>query len=108
VSAAQPQPISREELLRRRDALAREFAELQYGLGGLAYEMAVRDHWRVDVLVRYAAQLQEIDAQLASVERLGRLDGGAEGACPSCGAPYGRGAAFCSQCGTELIPQAAV
>jgi hypothetical protein len=50
-------PIGRADVLRRRDELARELAELQFDLGGLAYEMAVRDHWRLDVLVRRAARL---------------------------------------------------
>lgn len=95
---------TRDQVLHRRDELAREFAELQYDLGGLAYEMAVRDHWRVDVLVRRAARLQEVDSELAGVERLARLDaGGAAGSCPACGALHARGAAFCSQCGAELM-----
>lgn len=99
----------REDVLRRRDELARELAELQFDLGGLAYEMAVRDHWRIDVLVRRAARLQEVDAQLSGVERLGRLDAGeAGGSCPTCGALHARGAAFCAQCGAQLMPQSDV
>jgi hypothetical protein len=43
----------------------------------------VRDHFRVDVLVRCAARLQEVDAELGNLERLLRIDeGGAAGACP--------------------------
>jgi len=95
----------RDEVLRRRDELARELAELQFDLGGLAYEMAVRDHWRLDVLVRRAARLQEIDAQLAGAERLARVDaGGPAGTCPACGALHAHGAAFCSHCGAALMP----
>ena len=41
-------------------------AALTWDLGGLAYEMAIRDHYRLDVLARKAAELQEADAQLAS------------------------------------------
>jgi hypothetical protein len=36
--------------------------------------MAIRDHFRLDVLVRRAAKLQDRDAELAEVERLLRLD----------------------------------
>ena len=64
----------RSELLRRRDELAREVTELHWDLGGLTYEMAIRDHFRLDVLVRRAAKLQDRDAELAEVERLLRLD----------------------------------
>jgi hypothetical protein len=96
--------IGRDEVLRRRDDLAREFAELQFDLGGLAYEMAVRDHWRLDVLVRRAARLQEIDSQLSGAERLAHTGGGeAGGTCPACGGLYARGAAFCSHCGAALV-----
>ena len=62
------------ELRRRRDALAEQVTELHWDLGGLAYEMAIRDHFRLDVLVRRAAVLQERDAELAEVERLLRLE----------------------------------
>ncbi len=48
--------------------------ELHWDLGGLAYEMAIRDHFRLDVLVRRAAILQERDAELAEVERLLRME----------------------------------
>jgi hypothetical protein len=74
---AQPPPPGGEpELRRRRDALVREVAELHWDLGGLAYEMAIRDHFRLDVLVRRAAILQERDVELAEIERL--LRGGPE------------------------------
>jgi hypothetical protein len=72
-------------LERRREELAAQVAELHWDLGGLAYEMAIRDHFRNDVLVRRAALLQERDAELAEVERklgheraLGAGPGGAE------------------------------
>ena len=57
------------ELERRREELAGRVAELHWDLGGLAYEMAIRDHFRNDVLLRRAAQLQELDTELAEVER---------------------------------------
>jgi hypothetical protein len=99
---------SEDELRRRRDVLAGEVAELHWDLGGLAYEMAIRDHFRLDVLVRRAAVLQERDAQLAEVERLLRMhDGGIAGHCAQCAAPHSRGAAYCWQCGSVLIERRA-
>src|SRR5271165_3240198 len=95
------------ELRRRRDALAQEVTELHWDLGGLAYEMAIRDHFRLDVLVRRAAVLQERDAELAEIERLLRMeDGAVAGSCPHCGAPHSRGAVFCWQCGAALMERA--
>lgn len=92
------------ELQRRRDALAEQVTELHWDLGGLAYEMAIRDHFRLDVLVRRAAVLQERDAELAEVERLLRMeDSASAGSCSRCGAPHSRGALFCWQCGATLM-----
>lgn len=94
------------ELRKRREQLAAQLTELQWDLGGVAYEMAIRDHFRLDVLTRQAARLQQVDAELAEVERLLRLDqAGAAGACGNCGALYARGAVFCWQCGKDLMPQ---
>jgi hypothetical protein len=109
---ARPAPATtdsraRPELVERRDELARDVARLHFDLGGLAYEMAIRDHFRLDVLVRQAAVLQERDAELAELERQVRLeDAGAAGACRSCGAFYARGSAFCWQCGATLVEAA--
>jgi chorismate mutase len=58
------------ELLRRRHELAERVAELQWNLGGLTYEMAIRDHFRLDVLVRRAAMLQECEIELAEIDRV--------------------------------------
>ncbi len=100
---AQP-VVERAELKRRRDRLAEQVMELHWDLGGLAYEMAIRDHFRLDVLVRRAALLQERDAELAEVERLLRAEpDGVLGSCPTCGAPHSRGALYCWQCGTTLM-----
>jgi hypothetical protein len=117
-SARRPSPAQREaapstgpaeddgraQLRRRRDALAAEVTELHWDLGGLAYEMAIRDHFRLDVLVRRAAVLQERDAELAEVERLLAMEESAvAGHCPACAAPHSRGALFCWQCGATLM-----
>src|SRR4051812_15807400 len=104
--AAEP-AAQNSELDERRKRLEEELATLQWDLGGLTYEMAIRDHFRLDVLVRAAAKLQEVDAELAEVERVQRLESaGASGACMSCGALHARGATFCWQCGTRLMESA--
>ncbi len=69
--------------------------------------MASRDHFRLDVVARQAALLQEVDAELAGVERLLRLEeAGAAGGCEACGALYARGALFCWSCGERLLEAA--
>jgi hypothetical protein len=96
------------DLKRRRDQLRARVAELQWDLGGLVYEMAIRDRIRVDVLVRRAAALQNVDAELGEIERILRLEQDATaGQCGSCGAPHSVGAAYCWQCGQPLLPQVA-
>jgi hypothetical protein len=94
------------DLKRRRDQLVARVAELQWDLGGLAYEMAIRNHVQVDVLVKRAAVLQDADAELNEVERLVRMeDTATAGSCTSCGAPHSSGATFCWQCGQPLLQQ---
>lgn len=107
-SVAQPALSgSMAELRRRRQELAERVAELTWDLGGLTYEMAVRDHYRLDVLARRAAELQEADAQLGEVQRLlASAEAGVHGQCRSCGAVHSRGAAFCWHCGAGLIEEA--
>jgi hypothetical protein len=93
------------DLKRRRDQLNARVAELQFDLGGLVYEMAIRDRIRVDILVRRAAELQNADAELSEVERILRLEQtSTAGACASCGAPHSSGAAYCWQCGQPILP----
>ena len=100
-------PVGQPELMKQREELSRKFAELQWDLGGMTYEMASRDHYRLDVLNKQAAKLQEVDAELGQIERLLKLGtAGAAGSCPSCGALQARGAVFCWQCGNELRPAA--
>ena len=94
------------ELRRRRHELAERVAALTWDLGGLTYEMAIRDHYRLDVLARKAAELQEADAQLGEVQRLlATTEAGIHGQCRSCGAVHSRGAAYCWHCGAALMEE---
>jgi hypothetical protein len=94
------------DLARRRDQLAQRVSDLQFDLGGLAYEMVIRNQVRVEVLARRAALLQEADAELGEVERILRMEQtGAAGACGLCGAPHSPGATYCWQCGQPLLQQ---
>jgi chorismate mutase len=96
------------DLQRRRDQLYARVAELQFDLGGLVYEMAIRDRIRVDVIVKRAAALQDADAELGEVERILRLEKtSTAGVCPSCHAPHSSGAAYCWQCGQPIMQQIA-
>jgi hypothetical protein len=93
----------------QRDRLLERFTIMQADLGGAFYEMAIRDHVRLDVLTRRAAELQRVDTELQEVERRLELErSDAAGICPSCSAPYGHGVRFCSQCGGALGPVQAV
>lgn len=58
------------ELVAQRDRLLEKFTIMQSDLGGAFYEMAIRDHVRMDVLTRKAAELQRVDAELLAAERL--------------------------------------
>jgi len=100
-------PIAKDEsaeLAAQRDRLLEKFTVMQADLGGAFYEMAIRDHVRMDVLTRKAAELQRVDADLLAVERmleLRRAD--AAGICPNCDSPYGPADRFCPQCGQSLV-----
>jgi hypothetical protein len=94
------------DLQRRRDQLVARVAELQWDLGGLVYEMAIRNRVSVEVLVKRAVELQDADAELSEVERIVRMEEtGMAGSCGSCGAPHSSGATFCWQCGNSLLQQ---
>ncbi|HET6865516.1 MAG TPA: hypothetical protein VFH80_06315 [Solirubrobacteraceae bacterium] len=94
------------DLERRRDALKARVAELQWDLGGVVYEMAIRDRIRVDVLVKRAALLQDADSELSEIERILRLEHtSTAGLCVSCGAPHSTGASYCWQCGQPILQQ---
>jgi hypothetical protein len=107
---APPNPALGGDLLvdleRRRDQLIARVAELQWDLGGLVYEMAIRNRIQVEVLVKRAVVLQDADAELSEVERIIRSEEtGTAGSCPSCSAPHSSGATFCWQCGKPLLEQ---
>lgn len=105
--AAPVQDGSLSALRHRRRALAELVATLTWDLGGLAFEMAVRDHYRLDVLSRRAAELQRADAQLAEVQRLlASAETGIDGKCRSCGEVHSRGASYCWHCGAPLLAEA--
>jgi hypothetical protein len=94
------------DLKRRRDQLNARVAELQFDLGGLVYEMAIRNQIRVEVIVKRASALQDADAELGEVERILRLEQtSTAGLCAACGAPHSSGAAYCWQCGQTILPQ---
>ncbi|HET7485553.1 MAG TPA: hypothetical protein VFJ64_09285 [Solirubrobacterales bacterium] len=59
-----------DDLIAQRDRLLEKFTVMQADLGGAFYEMAIRDHVRMDVLTRKAAELQRVDAELLAAERL--------------------------------------
>jgi hypothetical protein len=103
--AAAPAPVpENKDLVAQRDRLLEKFTVMQADLGGAFYEMAIRDHVRLDVLTRKAAELQRVDAELLAVERqleVERTD--AAGHCPTCNAPFGHGDRFCPQCGSSLV-----
>jgi chorismate mutase len=109
-SPAKPSPAPGDEMIvdleKRRDQLVARVAELQWDLGGLAYEMATRNRVQVDVLVKRAAVLQDADAELSEIERIVRMEEtGTAGTCSRCKAPHSSGATYCWQCGRPLLEQ---
>jgi hypothetical protein len=100
-----PGDMAREaiDLQQRVDQLQADFARRQWELGGLAYEMAARNYFRLEVLRERAAELQVVDAELAEATRLAQMqDSAAAGECPHCGALHGAGSFYCWQCGETL------
>jgi hypothetical protein len=104
-AATAPAREERADLLAQRDRLLEKFTVMQADLGGAFYEMAIRDHVRLDVLTRKAAELQRVDAELLAIERVLELErADAAGLCPGCGAPFAHTVRFCAQCGHALVP----
>jgi hypothetical protein len=97
-----PQQVN-HELIAERDRLLEKFTVMQADLGGAFYEMAIRDHVKMDVLTRKAAELQRLDIELGEVEEALELErSDSTGACANCGAEFELGARFCSRCGEAL------
>jgi hypothetical protein len=64
------------ELVTERDRLTERFVLMQSELGGLFYEMAIRDHLQLDLLVERAAAMQRVEDELRRVElQLGQESG---------------------------------
>jgi hypothetical protein len=102
-AAPVPEKPNQKELLAQRDRLLEKFTVMQADLGGAFYEMAIRDHVRLDVLTRKAAELQRVDAELTAAERVLDIErSDAAGHCPNCGSPFMHGVRFCAQCGNPL------
>lgn len=116
-------------LVARRDRLVERFTAHQLDLGGVLYEMAIRDHVVMPVLLERAAVLQGVEADLkraqaeldeaeatAEAVRNGAREAGSEPngsseaisrssgvrSCGSCGADAAVESAFCSACGEKL------
>lgn len=101
--APAPESPNLKDLIAQRDRLLEKFTVMQADLGGAFYEMAIRDHLRLDVLTRKAAELQRVDAELTDLERQLEVErSDAAGHCPACGSPFGHGVRFCNQCGSPL------
>lgn len=69
-----------DDVRAQRDRLLEKFTIMQADLGGAFYEMAIRDHVRLDVLTRKAAELQRVDAELLEAERMLQMLAPEEGA----------------------------
>jgi len=96
-------PPPNRDLVAERDRLLEKFTVMQADLGGAFYEMAIRDHVKMDVLTRKAAELQRLDIELSEVEEALELERSqSTGTCAQCGNEYQPGARFCSSCGAEL------
>lgn len=57
------------ELAAERDRLTERFVLMQSELGGLFYEMAIRDQLQLDLLVERAAALQRVELELRELEQ---------------------------------------
>jgi hypothetical protein len=101
---AAEQAAENKELRAQRDRLLEKFTVMQADLGGAFYEMAIRDHVRLDALTRRAAELQRVDAELLAAERRLEIERTeAAGHCPACNSPFGSADRFCPQCGSSLV-----
>jgi hypothetical protein len=63
------QPNESHELVAERDRLIERFVLMQSELGGLFYEMAIRDHLQLDLLVERAAAMQRVEDELRGLQQ---------------------------------------
>lgn len=61
--------VGSPELASERERLTERLVLMQSELGGLFYEMAIRDHLQLDLLVERAAAMQKLDAELQRLEQ---------------------------------------
>jgi hypothetical protein len=66
-TASQELVVERERLT-EHERLTERFVLMQSELGGLFYEMAIRDHLQLDLLVERAAAMQKLEAELQRLE----------------------------------------
>ena len=57
------------ELAAERDRLVERFVLMQSELGGLFYEMAIRDHLQLDLLVERAAAMQRVEEEIQRIDQ---------------------------------------
>ncbi len=67
-SHADAAPDTQADLVVQRDRLTERFVLAQSELGGLFYEMAIRDHLQLDLLVQRAAAMQQLESELRVIE----------------------------------------
>jgi hypothetical protein len=56
------------DLTAELERLTERFVLMQSELGGLFYEMAIRDHLQLDLLVERAAAMQQLESELRRVQ----------------------------------------
>ncbi len=57
------------ELVAERERLTERFVLMQSELGGLFYEMAIRDHLELELLLVRAAELQRLEGELREIDQ---------------------------------------
>lgn len=94
-------------LTAKRDRLVEKFTAHQLDLGGVLYEMAIRDSVVMPVLLERAAAMQAVESDLkaaqAAVDTAQAALAAASGrTCAACSAVSTDGGKFCSSCGAQL------
>ena len=56
------------DLTAERERLTERLVLMQAEIGGLFYEMAIRDHLQLDLLVERAAAMQRVETELRGVD----------------------------------------